>query len=854
MMPTLGFTSPAWLVLLAATLPALWGAWRTREGRTRAAALCRAGAIAAVVLCLAGVHVVQLRPAAGACVVAVVDVSASVARGGVAAARAFLRSLLPLTGPEDMVGSVAFAGRAAVVAHPAHGPYADVDALVPPALDATALEPGETDIAAAVARAAPLCPESRQAALVLFSDGNETTGSVAAELALEGGTTPVHAIVPPAATAPTAVVRRVIHPAIVPARTIVPVDVVVEAREQVTAALQVEAGGERTLPLPMDLTPGLSLVSLPLRFPERGVRVVVAHLRPPADANAADLPTPPAGGVTVTRALHVLVVSERDTPVVAAALDGSGLDVQVVQPDALPARLPRLDDYHLVVLDDVASAQLARPSLETLLGWVGRGGGLVVTGGPHVFGDPGFVGSPLERALPVTFQSQKPEPRKRDPIAIYIIIDRSNSMGYASSTPPIRAGEKMEYAKRAALAVLEQLGPSDLVGAIAFDAQPYQLGTLQPLARGGPALVARIRALQYGGGTDFKEALQTALGELLSSQRRVRHVVLLTDGDTNRHANDHLGLIRDYARAGISITAVRIGADVANLELLQRIAAETGGEFHHVESLQALPLIMIRDAQRRVDMAADRRDAVARFGTPGPILAGVREEALPPVARWAVTRQKPDAELRLYVERDGRREPILSTWQYGLGRVAALPLDFQAGAAGWAAWPGFEKLLAELALWAAPAGLPGEYHLRARHVAAGTRVDLEAVGEDAGPFTLRLPRRRAVELHPVGPRRFAALVPRLAPGRVRAIVRAGTITTRTTLLVPPRTSGREHRTLGTNDALLARLATTTGGLVGPTPAQVISATPGTAHATWALSLLLIPLALILTLSDVALRL
>jgi hypothetical protein len=296
--------------------------------------------------------------------------------------------------------------------------------------------------------------------------------------------------------------------------------------------------------------------------------------------------------------------------------------------------------------------------------------------------------------LPVTLQSQKPEPKQRDPIAIYIIIDRSNSMGYATSVPPIRAGEKMEYAKRAALSVLEQLGPADLVGAIAFDAQPYQLGLLQPLARGGPALVARIRALQYGGGTDFKEALQTALAELLVSRSRVRHVILLTDGDTNRHANDHMALIADYAarrdqrhRGPHRRRRREPGAPPAHRE-------RDRGEFHHVESLQALPQIMIRDAQRRIDMAADRSDAVARFGTPGPILTGLREEELPPVARWAVTRQKPGAELRLYVERDGRREPILSTWQYGLGRAAALPLDFQAGAAGWAAWPGFAKLLA----------------------------------------------------------------------------------------------------------------------------------------------------------------
>jgi hypothetical protein len=111
-----------------------------------------------------------------------------------------------------------------------------------------------------------------------------------------------------------------------------------------------------------------------------------------------------------------------------------------------------------------------------------------------------------------------------------------------------------------------------------------------------------------------------------------------------------------------------------------------------------------------------------------------------------------------------------------------------------------------------------------------------------------------MELHAAGPRRFAALVPHLAPGRMHVLVRRGDTSRRVTLLVPPRTTGREHRAVGPNDALLARVTAATGGRVSPTPAEVIAAAPGSAHATWALSILLIPLALALTLGDIALRL
>jgi secreted protein with Ig-like and vWFA domain len=117
----------------------------------------------------------------------------------------------------------------------------------------------------------------------------------------------------------------------------------------------------------------------------------------------------------------------------------------------------------------------------------------------------------------------------------------------------------MEYARRRALAVIEQLGPQDLVGAIAFDEASYELGPLRPVAEARDALGAQIRRLQPGGGTDFLDALDAARRNLLAVPSHVRHVILLTDGDSNRRAADHYALIDDLARTDISVTTLRIG-------------------------------------------------------------------------------------------------------------------------------------------------------------------------------------------------------------------------------------------------------------------------------------------------------
>jgi Mg-chelatase subunit ChlD len=807
----------------------------------RAAGVCRALAATALVLVLAGVTAERDRPARGACVIAAIDVSASVGGAAVERAREALGALLPALDADDLVGAVAFATHPRVVAAPAPPPR-PLASLLPAALPDEA-EAGETDLAAAVATAGALCPEGKQAAVLLFTDGNATTGSVLAEAAV-----PVFPEVP-AAALPDVALRRLLVPALAPAGTIVPVAAVIEARVATNAALALEVDGQSTVPQPLALTPGVSLVSVPYRTSAAGDRLLEAHVLVPPGR------PPPAGraraALTVTGPVRALVVSERPgTPVVAAALARQGLDAEIMAPAALAAQSARLADWHVVLLDDVGHAALPPHALEALAAWVARGGALVVTGGEHLFGDPGFVGSPLARVLPVTLVSQTPEPEEREPIALYLLIDRSNSMAEVGAL----GTAKIEYARRAALAVLDQLEPRDLVGAIAFDSEPYELAALGPVAEVRPALAAKIRQLRHGGGTDFLDALGRAGRALVAAGPAVRHVILLTDGDTNRHPEDHDAVLAELGRANVSVTTIRIGSDTVNLELLHAIARTTGGEFHHVTDMETLPQLMIRDTQREMDASAGRRDARARLVDPGPVLAGVTEAELPPVARWAITRPRPGAEVRLVVEAGPRRDPLLVTWQYELGRVAVLPLDFQAGAAGWAAWPGFASFVGRVVLWAAPRGLAGDRRVEVRRTGGGAEVRVETLDDAAGPLVLALPSGEIV-LRQRGRRRFAALVPELPAGTVHAELRdAAGARGPLDLVVPAGTaSGREARAVGPATELLAKLARATGGRVDPSPAEVLAARRGTTRESRPLAGVLVPLALACLLADVALR-
>jgi Ca-activated chloride channel family protein len=848
-------TTPAVLVLLL--LVPMFFVRRGRGDASRAgvvAAALRAGAAAAVIALLAGVHLERPRPEAGTCLVAAIDVSASVQGAATARAEEVLAALVPGLGPHDELGSVAFAARARVVAHPRRTP--DVASLLPPpASDLTGFESGDTDLGAALTTASALCPAGKERALLFFTDGNETQGSFRAEAARLAAGVPVHVFVPSPAALPPAVIRRVLAPTYAPEHTVLPLELVVDSRatEPLTADLQLTANGDPLAREHTRLAPGMNVIALPYRLRGAGQYALEAELSLPT----APGPLPGRGRATVavTRPMHVLVASERATPVVATALAERGMHVEMVDPAGLARRLGTLASYHLVILDDVARAGLSDATLEALAEWVARGGGLIATGGEHFFGDAAFAGTALERVLPVTLRAHNPTPQEREPIALYLVIDRSNSMGYASRQPGLHNGEKMAYAKRAALAVLDQLGDRDLVATIAFDSQPYELGPLQPAGEIRGALAAKIQQIQYGGGTDFKESLEIARRNLIESGRSVRHVILLTDGDSNRSAEDHAAVIAALAAADVTVTSIRVGSDTVNLDLLDAISRATGGSFHHVADVRQLPQLMIRDAQRLMGRATARREMTPRIADGGAILAGIAADELPSVARWATVEKKRDAETRLYVEDGEARDPLLVTWQYELGRVAVVPLDFQGGAAAWPGWRGFGKLWTQLAEWAAPRGLPSDHHLAATRRPDGTRIVLDTVDDQGGPYVLQL-GGADVTLRQIGPRTFAATVPNVRPGLHPVVLRGtrGAPDERLDLLVPAAAeSGRELRRVAADVPLLRAVAEATGGAVDPDSVRVLSARPGVRHQTVPLDGLLVPLALALMLADVAVR-
>ncbi len=757
-----------WLLILA-PLAALPGVLAMRSGMRLAggiAAALRMLCVAGIVLMLAGVRIPGRIAARSVAVVAALDQSRSIAPDQYQWMRGRVENLKAAMAPTDQLAVIGFARDARLLA-----PLGD------PRLAGRigeAAERGATNIAGALTAAESLFPADADKRIVLLTDGNETVDSAASEVPgmLEDGIR-IFAAAPPPSDIERIAVTNFESPATVRAdqRFAFHIDIDSEAHAPTPAVLKLYRDGKAVGGESITLKEGLNRFELPYRMESAGAYLMSAEVVVAAPKVAAN-PRAEAS-LTVTGAPRILIASMTPPESLVAALKLRNYRIDFVSPRSLSDRAADYLPYQLVILDEVPTGSLTAPVQHALNRYVADyGGGLIATG--DMLRDEQLAGGELEKTLPVKFQTQPPPPA-REPIAVYLCIDRSNSMSYDSRYPAVRDGERIRYAKEAAIALLRQLDDTDFAGVIAFDSQAYVLGHLQPLGDDRVELENRIGRLQPGGGTDFKDALEIAQREILKSSIPVRQVILLTDGDTNRQYHDHDDLIAEFAKQHIPVSTIRIGPDLANLRLLQDFAQATGGVFYRVQDIEKLPLLLVGLTREAMNRRKQGRTTV-EAGEATSILAGINTSEIPPIDFFASTVPKDGAQVALKVSRGDKTAPLLAAWQYGLGRAAIFAADPDSLATlSWIRWNRYAEFWSQLAGWTMRPGDSGMYTMRLK-------------GSPDGSIT--------VEAERAEPAQVSNLVCRITgPGRVTDIAMTEATASRYTGEVGPLKRGKYTATL-----------------------------------------------------------
>jgi Ca-activated chloride channel homolog len=165
---------------------------------------------------------------------------------------------------------------------------------------------------------------------------------------------------------------------------------------------------------------------------------------------------------------------------------------------------------------------------------------------------------------------------RRTPVNIALVIDKSGSM----------AGQKIEYARDAALSAVERLNRDDIVSVVAYD---DSVTILVPATKASDkqAIRAGIRRLTSGGSTALYAGACKGAQEVRKFLDRncVNRVILLSDGLANVGPDSPaaLGALgASLAKEGIAVTTLGLGHGY-NEDLMTQLAQRSDGNHAFVE-------------------------------------------------------------------------------------------------------------------------------------------------------------------------------------------------------------------------------------------------------------------------------
>ncbi len=528
-------------------------------------------------------------------------------------------------------------------------------------------------------------------------------------------------------------------------------DVRIASTVETPAELRVFKDGYLQQELKVQLRPGENAFKATgLFFRDKGFHAVEVSVKSPQDTQLANNRV--RSLVVVPGEARVLYV-DRDVeqiPYLKGALELEGMTVEARSAAGVPQNLSELLSFDAFILCNVPADRLSMRQMQMIRTYVQDfGGGFLMLGGDESFGLGGYYNTPIEDILPVKMPIQKD--LLRPSLALALVIDKSGSM----------TGVKIELAKRAAIATAEAINPRDLISVIGFDGEARVLLELTPAADRA-TIESHIATLDAGGGTFLYPALQEAHDRLANSNARRKHVIVLSDGQTQGFGYEDL--VSSMATDGISLSAVGIG-DGADMNLMEAIATAGGGRAYFTNDFNTIPQIFTREALR-----ASRSMLIERLVQPtaiasDPALEEIDTDELPVLTGYVATTPRPAAST-LIISDSG--DPILAKWRYGLGRTAAFTSEPKPRwAEDWIEWEDYAKFWSQLVRSVTGQDLTHTLHVESSHRLNGAEAILTAdVRDSAGNYV----DNRALELTAVaaGGRTRTLPVSRQGPGLFEA--------------------------------------------------------------------------------------
>lgn len=355
-------------------------------------------------------------------------------------------------------------------------------------------------------------------------------------------------------------------------------------------------------------------------------------------------------------------------------LKASSMDYNKIQAAAAPRNLEELTAYKSIITCNVSAENLNEGFLKALDSYIKDfGGGFIAAGGENSFALGGYFKTTLEKVLPVNMEMKG---KKEIPeMAMLLVIDKSGSMMEGSG-----GITKLDIAKEAAVRTLESLRPKDQIGVLTFDDTLYWVVKMKK-AEDREKIKEEIGTIRPGGGTSILPALDEGYEALKKSSAKIKHIILLTDGQAERDGYNELA--EKIKKDSITVSTVAVGGD-ADKVLLESIAKNASGRFYSTSDISSIPKIFAKETFMAAKAYLNNREFTPVIAGNHSIISGVAEGGLPSLLGYIGASPKDTAKVILKSDED---DPILTVWQYGLGKTAAWNSDisgkWSANYMGW---------------------------------------------------------------------------------------------------------------------------------------------------------------------------
>ncbi len=189
--------------------------------------------------------------------------------------------------------------------------------------------------------------------------------------------------------------------------------------------------------------------------------------------------------------------------------------------------------------------------------------------------------------------------KQRKPMNLSIVIDRSGSMSDQ---------QKMEFAKKAFVSLVDQLQPNDILSIVIYDDVVDVIRRAKNVGTDKQSIKRLIDEVYPRNSTNLGGGLVEGLhqSEKYAGKEFINRVVLLSDGLANVGITDPVELNRiakRYRNKSISVTTMGVGLDY-NENLMMGLSESGGGNYYFIEHPHSLAAIIRQEFEMASSVVA----------------------------------------------------------------------------------------------------------------------------------------------------------------------------------------------------------------------------------------------------------